>query len=77
MKSAKWWFVVIMTTLTVLSIFLIADLVLMGIISLIITIFDKASAVQVFKWGMAILFSIEFLLTIPAVIKSRNEGGKE
>ena len=77
MKSLKWWFVVIMTTLTVLAIFLLADTVLMGLIALIISLFNKAGAMQVFKWGVAILFGIEFLLTIPAVLKSRKEGDEE
>ena len=76
MKSLKWWFVVIMTTITMLSIFLLADIILMGIISLIISLFSS-NALQVFKWGIAILFGIEFLLTILAVIKSRKEGDEE
>lgn len=75
MKSLKWLFVVVMTTITVLSIFLLADIVLMGIIALIISPFSQ-NAMQVFKVGIAVLFCIEFLLTIPAVIKSRNEGDK-
>ena len=76
MKSLKWLFVVVMTTITVLSLFLLADILLMGIISLIISLFSS-DAMQVFKWGINILFGIELALTIPAVITSRNEGDKE
>ena len=77
MKSLKWWFVFVMTVLTVLAIFFLADSILMGVIAIVISLFDKVVAMAVFKWGVAILFSIETLLTIPAVIKSRNEGDKE
>ena len=77
MKSMKWLFVVIMTTITLLTIFLIANSFLIGLVALIISIFNKAEAIQVFKWGVVILFGIEFLLTIPAVIKSRKEGDEE
>ena len=77
MEHLKQWFVFIMTTITVLVIFLVADTILMGLITLIIAIFSKDTAMQVFKYGMMILFGIEFLFSIPAVIKSRNKGDKE
>lgn len=77
MKSLKWWFVVIMTTLTVWAIFLLADTVLMGLVALIISLFNKVVSVQVFKWGVAILFGVEFLLTIPAVLKVKKEGDEK
>lgn len=77
MKSLKWWFVVIMTTLTVWTIFLLADTVLMGLVALIISFFNKAVSEQVFKWGVAILSGVEFLLTIPAVLKVKKEGDEK
>lgn len=77
MKSLKWWFVVIMTTLTVWTIFLLADTVLMGLVALIISLFNKAVSAQVFKCGVAILSSVEFLLTIPAVLRVKKEGDEK
>ena len=77
MKSLKWWFVVIMTTLTVLAIFLLADTVLIGLIALIISFFNNTLGLLVFKWGLSILFLFEALLTVVAVVKSRKEGDEE
>ena len=75
-KSAKWWFVFTMTLLTVLAIFLVADAILMGLIALMESLFDKALAFNVYKWGVIILFGIETLVTIPATFQSTNKGDK-
>lgn len=74
MKQLKWLFVVVMTSITVLSIFLLADIVIMGIISFITRLFNAEGAQQLFKWGVAVLFCIETALTIPAAIKTINKG---
>ena len=44
----------------------------MGIVAIVLSTFDKALAIEVFKNGVSVLFCAEFLLTIPAVIKSRK-----
>ena len=72
MKPLQKWFVIVMTTLTMLSLFLIGDAILMGIVAIVLSTFDKALAIEVFKNGVSVLFCAEFLLTIPAVIKSRK-----
>lgn len=77
MKSLKELFVLTMTTITVLAVFLLSDLAIMGIVSGIVMIFSREVAMSVFKWGVAVMFGIELLFTIPAVIKSVKEGDKE
>ena len=70
MKSMKWWFVFVMTTVTVLIVFAIADFILAGLIALAVSIWDNVTALQTFKWAFSLLFLIESVLTVPAVIKS-------
>ena len=77
MKQLKRLFVATMTAITVLVIFLIADVVLVGAISLVAMLFSKAVAADIFKWGLITLFSIELVLTIPATIKTINKGDYE
>ena len=76
MKDMNRLFTVVMVTLMVLSMFLIADTIFIGLISIIISIFSKSVAIKVFEWGLAILFTLETLFTIPLAIKSINEGDK-
>lgn len=70
MKPLKHWFVLVMTLLFVLIVFAIADIALAGVIALAISIWDKVIAMSVFKWSTIVLFTIEAVLSVPAVIKS-------
>lgn len=74
MKPLKFWFVLIMTVVTTLAIFLIADIVLAGIMYLVIMIWDKVLALNVFKWFIIILFGLQILFTIPFTVKSIRKG---
>ena len=73
----QWLFVTVMTIVTVLSIFWLADVLLMGLISLIVAIFDYDRAGLTFKYGISLLFGIELVFTLFAVLKNNNEGDKE
>lgn len=77
MNYMKSGFVFIMTTIIVLFIYLVADTLLVGFLSLIVLAFNRAVALQVFKWGMIILFSLETIMTVSIAIKKRNEGDEE
>ena len=77
MKSLKKWFVLIMTYVAVLTVFAIADTILAGVIMFAVSSFTSFWQFVVFKWVFLITFAIEFLLTIPAAIKSYREGDKE
>lgn len=77
MTSLRQVFVIISATLTVLSMFLLVDILFVGVISLVAKAFDGDVAQNIFKYGVAVLFGIELLLTIPAVIKSIKEGDKK
>lgn len=70
MKPVKWWFVFVMTVLTMLIVFAIADIILAGLIALAVSIWDIMTAFQTFKWVFSVLFLIESIFTVPAVIKS-------
>jgi hypothetical protein len=74
MKPLKKVFVITMALILVLAVFLLADTLLIGLISLIISVFDKAGAVPFFKWGVLVLFIIEGLFIVPAAVKSYKEG---
>lgn len=71
--SMKWLFVTIMTAFTVLSIFLLADIIFMGVVALFISIFNSDLAIQYFKNGVSLLFGIEFVLTLYALIKNKSK----
>lgn len=74
MKQLEHVFIIMLTTLVVLTILLILDALLLGVISLVTLIFDKVLAVQIFKWGLAISFGAEFIITVPISIKTIIKG---
>lgn len=77
MNKLKDIFVLVCTTITMLIIFAILDVILMGLLSLVISVWNPSFATQMFKWSVLILFALEALFTIPVTIKStKNEGEK-
>ena len=77
MNKLKDIFVLVCTTITMLIIFAILDVVLMGLLSLVISIWNPSFATQMFKWSFLILFALEALFTIPVIIKSTKNGGEK
>lgn len=74
MKSLKKLFVITCTTLMVLLVFLICDTLFAGLVYLLVSIWSKVVALNVFKWVVLIMFGIQVLFTIPVAIKSCKEG---
>lgn len=74
MKSLKKLFVVTCTTIMVLLVFLIYDALFAGLVYLLVSIWSKVVALNVFKWVVLIMFGIQVLFTIPVAIKSCKEG---
>ena len=77
MKPLKKWFVIIMTAVTMLAVFAIADIILAGVIMFAVSAFTTFWQFDVFKWVFLITFAIEFVITSPAAYKSYKEGDKE
>lgn len=77
MKQLKFWFVFIMTLITVFAVLLIGDTVIAGIVYLIITIWDKVLALKVFKWSVALMFFIQALFTAPLTLRVLTEEGED
>lgn len=69
MRDLRKLFVSICTTLMVLLTFLLFDLAFAGLIYLLISIWSKVVALNVFKWVVLIMFGLQVLLTIPVAIK--------
>ena len=69
MRDLKKLFVSICTTLMMLLTFLLFDLAFAGLIYLLISIWSKVVALNVFKWVVLIMFGLQVLLTIPVAIK--------
>lgn len=67
-------FTVVLTLLFLLIVFVLGDAILVGIISLLVLIWDDTLALQVFKWGIVCLFVPQVLLTIPATIRCIAES---
>lgn len=74
MKQLERVFVISLTTLCTLVALLLADALVAGVVSLVALPFDKELAAQIFKWGVAVSFGIEFLITIPTSIKAIIKG---
>ena len=74
MKSLKKLFVITCTTIMVLLVFLIYDALFAGLVYLLVSIWSKVVALNVFKWVVLIMFGIQVLFTIPVAIKSCKEG---
>lgn len=69
MRDLRKLFVSICTTLMVLLTFLLFDSAFAGLIYLLISIWSKVVALNVFKWVVLIMFGLQVLLTIPVAIK--------
>lgn len=69
MRDLKKLFVSICTTLMMLLTFLLFDSAFAGLIYLLISIWSKVVALNVFKWVVLIMFGLQVLLTIPVAIK--------
>ena len=78
MKSLQTVFVAICTALTVLAIFLIINIVLVGILALVFYMFSEELGRNVFRWGVSSLFVVELIFTLPAIAKTllKDEGEK-
>lgn len=77
MKQLKFWFVYIMTLITVLIVFLIADVVFAGLVYYIICIWSKVIALKVFGWIVFCMFFLQALFSIPCTFKVIKEGDEE
>ena len=74
MKGLRKLFVLTCTTIMVLLVFLIYDALFAGLVYLLVSIWSKVVALNVFKWVVLIMFGIQVLFTIPVAIKSCKEG---
>ena len=74
MKGLRKLFVITCTTIMVLLVFLIYDALFAGLVYLLVSIWSKVVALNVFKWVVLIMFGIQVLFTIPVAIKSCKEG---
>lgn len=63
--------------ITVMTLFLIADGVASGVLFIIVSCFvNNVVALAVSKWVLFILFILELLFTVPAIIKCLDRGGR-
>ena len=74
MKQLERIFVISLTTICALAALLLADALVAGAVSLVVLLFDKELSAQIFKWGIAVSFGIELLLTVPTSIKAIIKG---
>ena len=76
-KTLKNVFVLTMTTITVLSLYALADTIVAIALWFFIQFADKSLALQIAKWGFCILFFLEAIPTIPAIYVSVTKDDKE
>lgn len=73
MTPLKFWFTLVMTIILVLTIFLVGDALIFGLIALIVSIWNKIIALDVFKWGVIVIFGIQAIITIPCALSCSYE----
>ena len=67
-------FVVVCTTIAVLTIFLIMDAVFAGILSLIVSLIKPSMAISVFEGATSLLFILESCFVVPCAVQYYRKG---
>ena len=63
----------ILTIITALCIFLLADILYVGLLAALSRKLGNAEAYYMFKWGVTVMFITETIMTIPAAVISCNK----
>ena len=73
MNTIKHLASITLTVIIVLSLFLLADILFVGAISMLSHMLGNVEAYYMFKWGVVVLLIVETIITVPIAIEKCNK----